>query len=135
MGNSYLRAQNIAFVNNTNAYSIAEGSWAYYPTLGVDTRATATYPRLTTNANNNNYATSSFWIKDGDFIRLRNAELGYNFSKQVVSNLKLQRLRFFVNAINPVTWSKLKNDYNIDPEFTSGYPTIKSYTVGLIATF
>ncbi len=135
LGNSYLRAQNIAFVGNTNAYAIAEGSWAYYPAQGIDTRATATYPRLTTNANNNNYSTSSFWIKDGDFIRLRNVELGYNFTKQIITNLKLQKLRLFVNAINPVTWSKLKTDYNIDPEFTSGYPTIKSYTVGVIATF
>jgi TonB-linked SusC/RagA family outer membrane protein len=135
LGNSYLRAQNIAFVNNTNAYPIAEGSWAYYPAQGIDTRATATYPRLTTNANNNNYSTSSFWIKDGDFLRLRNVELGYNFTKNIITNLKLQKLRLFVNAINPVTWSKLKTDYNIDPEYTSGYPTIKSYTVGLIATF
>ncbi|RZK60191.1 MAG: SusC/RagA family TonB-linked outer membrane protein [Pedobacter sp.] len=135
LGNTYTRAQNIAFVNNTNAYAIAQGAWAYYPAQGIDTRATATYPRLTTGANNNNYSTSSFWIKDGDFLRLRNAELGYNFNKQVVSKLNLQRLRLFVNAINPFTWSKLKSDYNIDPEFTSGYPTIKSYTVGLSATF
>lgn len=135
LGNSYVSSQNIAFVNNTTAYANAEGAWSYYPTQGIDTRATATYPRLTTNANANNYGTSSFWIKDGDFIRLRNAELGYNFSKNVISSLKLQKLRFFVNAINPITWSKLKDDYNIDPEFTSGYPTIKSYTAGLIATF
>nr|WP_294897947.1 SusC/RagA family TonB-linked outer membrane protein [uncultured Pedobacter sp.] len=135
LGNSYLRAQNIPFVDNTNVFPIAEGSWAYYPAQGIDTRATATYPRLTTNANNNNYTTSSFWIKDGDFLRLRNVELGYNFSKHIVTNLRLQKLRLFVNAINPVTWSKLKTDYNIDPEFTSGYPTIKSYTLGLIATF
>lgn len=135
LGNSYLRAQNIAFVNNTNAYTIAQGAWAYYPAQGIDTRATATYPRLTTVANNNNYTTSSFWIKNGDFLRLRNAELGYNFNKQVLSRVKLQKLRLFVNAINPFTWSKLKDEYNIDPEFTSGYPTIKSYTVGLLATF
>ena len=135
LGNSYLQAQNIAFVNNTNAYAIAQGAWAYYPAQGIDTRATATYPRLTTGANNNNYSTSSFWIKDGDFLRLRNAELGYNFSKNVVTKLSLQKLRLFVNAVNPFTWSKLLNDYNIDPEFTSGYPTIKSYNVGLTATF
>lgn len=135
LGNSYLRAQNIAFVNNTNAYKVAEGAWAYYPNQGIDTRTTATYPRLTTNSNINNYSTSSFWIKDGNFLRLRNAELGYNFNKQIVSQLKLQKLRLFVNAINPITWSKLKNDYNIDPEFTTGYPTLKSYTVGLVAAF
>ncbi|PMD86062.1 hypothetical protein BWI97_26395 [Siphonobacter sp. BAB-5405] len=41
-------AQSIAFVNNTNVYPIAGEAWAYYPDQGIDTRATATYPRLTT---------------------------------------------------------------------------------------
>ncbi len=135
LGNSFLRAQNIAFVNNGNAYEIAEGAWAYYPNEGIDTRATATYPRLSTNSNDNNYINSSFWVKDGKFIRLRNAELGYNLNMKFVSQIKMQNLRLFVNAINPLTWSDLKDDYNVDPEFTSGYPTIKSYTLGLVATF
>ncbi len=135
LGNQYLRAQNIAFINNGNAFSIAQGAWAFYPNEGIDTRATATYPRLTTNANNNNYAKSSFWIKDGDYLRLRNVELGYQFNKQTISKLKLQKLRLFANAINPLTWSKVTDDYNIDPEFNNGYPPIKSYTLGLIATF
>ncbi|OAQ40304.1 hypothetical protein A5893_04950 [Pedobacter psychrophilus] len=136
IGSSFLQAQNIAFVDNGNAFAIAQGAWAYYPAQGIDTRATATYPRLTTNANANNYGTSSsFWIKDGDFLRIRNMELGYNFNKLVNSKLRLQKLRLFVNAINPVTWSKIMDDYNLDPEFNSGYPTVKSYTAGLIATF
>ena len=135
LGNNILRAQNVPFVNNGNAYEIAQGAWAYYPAEGIDTRATATYPRLTTNANDNNYINSSFWIKSGNYLRIRNAELGYNFSNTVLSKMHLSKLRAFVNAVNPVTWSSVMKEYNIDPEFNNGYPTIKSYNVGVTATF
>ncbi len=135
LGDNNLQAQNIAFVNNGNAFPIAEGAWAYYPNEGIDNRNTATYPRLTTMANNNNYRTSSFWLKDADYLRVKNVELGYDFNKQTLSKLKLQNLRVFVNAVNPITWSKLLSDYKIDPEFNSGYPSIKSFNVGLIATY
>lgn len=123
------------FVSNGNAYSIAQGAWAYYPDQGIDTRATATYPRLTTLGNNNNYRASSFWEKSGDFLRIRNAELGYTFTSHVASKIGLSKLRIYVNAVNPVTWSTLLKNYHIDPETLSGYPEIKSFNTGISATF
>jgi TonB-linked SusC/RagA family outer membrane protein len=124
-----------AFTNNGNAYAIAQGAWAYYPDQGIDTRATATYPRLTTSTNTNNYRLSSFWIKSGDFLRIRNAELGYSFTTHVTERLKLAKLRVFVDAVNPVTWSSLMKDYHVDPETQSGYPALKSINAGIQATF
>lgn len=53
--------QNIAFRDNGNVYGIAEGRWAYYPEQGIDTRATATYPRLSLQDNSNNYRNSTLW--------------------------------------------------------------------------
>lgn len=127
--------QTVAFVNNGNAYSNAQHAWAYYPDQGIDTRATATYPRLTTTGNNNNYQTSTFWMKSGDYLRIRNAELGYTFSPDIIQKLALSKLRIYVNAVNPVTWSSLLKNYHMDPETYSGYPALKSYNIGLIATF
>jgi len=127
--------QTVAFVNNGNAYAIAEGAWAYYPNQGIDTRATATYPRLTTQGNSNNYRSSTFWIKSGDYLRIRNVELGYNFNSNLLSKIKLTKLRIYVNAVNPFTWSSLLKNYHMDPETYSGYPTLKSFNTGLIATF
>lgn len=127
--------QTVAFLNNGNAYSNAKGAWAYYPAQGIDTRTSATYPRLTNTGSQNNFLTSSYWIKSGDFLRIRNAELGYNFSATVLSSLKLSKLRIYVNTLNPVTWSSLLKNYHLDPENTSGYPNLKSYNVGVIATF
>jgi len=132
---SALLNQTQAFINNGNAYAIAQGAYAYYPAQGIDTRATATYPRLTTVANTNNYRTSSFWMKSGDFLRIRNIELGYDFDSHLAGKIGLSKLRVFVNAVNPVTWSSLLKNYNIDPETVSGYPALKSFNTGLTATF
>lgn len=119
--------QTVAFVDNGNAYAIAKGAWAYYPTEGIDTRKNATYPRLTTQSNQNNYQTSSFWVKDGSFLKLRNVEFGYTVSDQC---------RVFVNAHNLFTVSSLLKNYNLDPENISGlYPMMRSFNAGVTLTF
>lgn len=130
-----LSTQTQAFVNNGNAFPIAKGAWAYYPAQNIDTRATATYPRLTTAANDNNYRSSSFWIKDRDFVRIRNIELGYTLSEKVLTRLHLSHLRLFVSAVNPITWSKLSKDYDLDPETPFGYPALKSFNTGIAVRF
>lgn len=127
--------QVVAFVNNGNAYDIAKGAWAYYPEQGIDTRATATYPRLTTLGNANNYRSSTFWMKSGDFLRIRNIELGYNFNIKLLNKLGISQFRFYINTINPITWSNLLKDYHLDPETLSGYPALKSLNAGITATF
>ncbi|WP_231490388.1 SusC/RagA family TonB-linked outer membrane protein [Pedobacter sp. Leaf170] len=124
-----------AFVGNGNVFPVAQNAWAYYPDQGIDTRASANYPRLTTAANNNNYRASDFWVKSRDFLRLRNVELGYTFSPAFVKKLSLANLRFYVNAVNPLTWSKLEKDYGLDPETLGAYPGIKSFNTGLSVTF
>ena len=126
--------QFIAFVDNRNAYDIAKGAWAYYPEQNIDTRQTATYPRLSAKNNDNNYLRSSFWIKDNDFLRIQYIELGYNLKTQGVKAAGISNIRFFLNATNPLTWSNLLDKYNMDPESYFGYPAIKSYTFGLSVT-
>ena len=127
--------QVVAFVNNGNAYDIAKGAWAYYPEQGIDTRATATYPRLTTQSNENNYQTSSMWVKNADYLKLRNLELGYNINAMQLQRAGVDNLRVYLSAQNLLTFSGLLKHYNMDPEKISGYPTIKSYNVGVSITF
>lgn len=119
--------QTVAFVDNGNAYEIAKGAWAYYPTQGIDNRANATYPRLTTQSNENNYRTSSLWIKDGSFLKLRNLELGYTVR---------EGFRCFVNGQNLLAISPLLREYKLDPENLSGlYPALRSFYAGVAITF
>jgi hypothetical protein len=127
--------QTVAFVNNINVFPIAGNAWAYFPSQGIDNRAGATYPRLTTQANANNYQNSTFWMKSGNFLRIRNAEIGYTLPSSVLKRLHLETLRIYINTTNPVTWSYLLKHYNIDPETTSGYPGLKTYNAGFTISF
>ncbi|MFT3855904.1 MAG: SusC/RagA family TonB-linked outer membrane protein [Ilumatobacteraceae bacterium] len=127
--------QTVAFVNNINVYPTAGNAWAYFPSQGIDTRAKAKYPRLTTEANTNNYQNSTFWMKNGSFLRIRNAELGYSFSSDMLRKLHMEKLRIYINAANPVTWGYLKKHYNLDPETPSGYAGLKSYNAGITLNF
>ena len=129
--------QTVAFVDNRTVYPLAENAWAYYPEQNIDTRSFAKYPRLTTQSNDNNYRSSSFWIKDRDFLKIRNIELGYDFGKNSSLNMdNVEKLRIFVSVVNPFTWSSLLKDYNMDPEsIYGGYPTVKSFNAGVSFTF
>lgn len=119
--------QTVAFVNNANVSKIAANAWAYYPEQGIDNRANATYPRLTTKNNDNNYRTSSMWIVNGDYLKLRNVELGYSFRKGP---------RIYVSGQNLFTLSRLLSEYNLDPESPNGYyPSLVSVTAGLTINF
>ena len=128
--------QTVAFVDNGNAYAIAKGAWAYYPTEGIDNRAGATYPRLTTQSNENNYRMSSLWIKDASFLKLRNIELGYSFDSPAIRKAGISALRCFVSGQNLFKVSPMLRDYNLDPENLSGlYPMLRSFNAGVSITF
>lgn len=133
LGSAYNKV--VAFENNGNVYAWAQDRWAYYPSEGIDTRNTARYPRLSTTANTNNYVNSSFWIKDGSFLRLRNIEIGYSLPRKWLVKLRMSEARIYVSGVNLLTWSSLLRDYDIDPETLSGYPGVKSYNIGLSVTF
>ena len=125
----------VAFKDNSNVYPIARRRWAYYPEQGIDTRETATYPRLSLQDNKNNYAYSDFWVKEADFIKIRNIEFGWSLPSAVASRMKLSSARIFISGINLFSFSKLLREYDIDPETMSGYPGVKSYNFGLTLTF
>jgi TonB-linked SusC/RagA family outer membrane protein len=87
----------------------------------------ADYPRLSTLENANNYRTSSFWLRNGDFIKLRSLEIGYNFNTRFSKAKNSAESRVFVRGMNVFTLDKFKYT---DPENISGYPTMRSVNVG-----
>ncbi len=125
----------VPFVGNKTAYPVAENAWAYYPEAGIDNRNDATYPRLTTVANENNYINSSYWIKNADFLRLRSLQLQYDLPQQWIENLKLKQAKIMLTAVNPFVWSDFQRTYKLDPETPAGYPAVKSYTAGVMLHF
>lgn len=93
------------------------------------TAATATYPRLSTGENQNNYQTSSFWQENGAFLKLRSLEVGYTLPVQLVKKLSLDKVRFFLNGTNLFSFDHM--DGFTDPETMSGYPAIRTMSIGV----
>jgi TonB-linked SusC/RagA family outer membrane protein len=99
----------------------------------------APYPRLLLTDRGNNTANSDFWIRSGDYIRLKNVELGYSLSPAFIKRLKISQLRFYVGGLNLLTFDKL-GDLPIDPElpesgYNASYPYMKVYSLGLNLKF
>lgn len=125
------------FLNYGNIFEWARGAWAYYPDQNIDTRETATFPRLTTGQNDNNYRLSSFWIRKNNYLRLQNVEVGYDFATlRAVSNAGISKCRLYINALNMLTFSNLLKECKMDPETAYyGYPALKSVNVGVQISF
>ena len=99
------------------------------------TNVNASYPRLTTSPIN--YQPSSFWIKSGAYLRLKNLQIGYTLPKKLTERVGITHLRVYVAGQNLITWSPL-NKYGIDPENPTDdryYPQVKTYTCGVNVNF
>ena len=70
---------------------------------------------------------SSYYVEKGDYIRLRNVQVGFTFPKSLTSSLRLQTLRLYANAQNPLTLTKYKG---FSPE-VSGTPTFAGVDVNV----
>lgn len=90
----------------------------------------ATMPRLTTQANANNYRNNSLWYRDGSFIKLRNLYLAYNFPRSMV---RFADVKLYLQGTNLFS---LDNIGVADPEQLGAvYPSIRSYWLGLKFNF
>ena len=49
---------------------------------------------------------TTFFLYDATFVRLKNLELGYSLPKNIVSKIKMDNIRLYVNAFNLLTWAK-----------------------------
>lgn len=95
----------------------------------------AFWPRLSTQIQGNNTQVSSWWLRNGSFVRLKSAELGYNFNKKQLRSLHLNSARIYLNGLNLLTLSSFKL---WDPEMGTsglGYPIQKVFNVGLRVEF
>lgn len=125
-GNSYWEFQGgtaQAYQNHLNRWTPA-------------TAATAEYPRLTTNSGPrngavNNFVASSFWLRNGDFLKLRNLELGYTLPANLTQKVGIKSTRLFVNGLN--LWTLSSKTFNgADPEnFNGSYPIERVFSLGL----
>lgn len=104
-----------------------------------------TYPSVNLGGGQNYYI-NNWYVESGSYFRIRNIQLGYNFSTNDLKRLGITNLRFFVNAMNPVIFTSYTGfspeiagasvntpgNYGID---NNVYPITATYTAGVNLTF
>lgn len=96
------------------------------------TKTTATYPRLTTGAGNNNYQNSTFWLFKNNRFNLSRVQLTYDFSEDIFKNSIIHGLSLYVLADNLLVVSKEREmmETNIGTA-----PQYRFYNLGVRASF
>ncbi|MEO5998074.1 MAG: TonB-dependent receptor [Chitinophagaceae bacterium] len=136
-------------VQGVNLYPTANLATPYNNGAGVTkewitdswtpTRTNARLPILTTATGaTENFQSSTFFLKDGSYLRMKNIQLKYNLPVKLISRFKLTNLSIFANGENIVTFTKFK-DFDPEKIITQDniyeYPSVKTYSFGINATF
>jgi TonB-linked SusC/RagA family outer membrane protein len=95
----------------------------------------ALWPRLSEFHIENNEKVSTWWMRDGSFIRLKTAEMGFYLPKKQISKAGLQSARIYLNGSNLFVLSSFKM---WDPEMAGNgvrYPLQRVLNVGINLEF
>ena len=128
----FIQPENISpFVNERNALSIIANN--YWSENNPDPNAF--WPRLSTNAVENNEKPSTWWLRDGDFLRLKSVEFGYTIPEKFGNFFSDVSARIYFTGLNLLYFSK----FDLwDPEMAGnglGYPPQRVFNVGLQVKF
>lgn len=95
----------------------------------------ALWPRLSTTLNSNNIATSTWFMRDGSFLRLKQMEFGYTIPARITEKIRMNNLRFYVSGSNLLLFSKFKM-WDVEMAGNGlGYPNQRVFNFGLNFTF
>lgn len=126
-GADNFRSGSYYWVDGDDKYSeIVWGRWSQ------TTQETATFPRLSSISNSNNFRNSSFWLYGSNYFRLQHVQLTYDVPTRISEFLKMKHLGFFAEGTNLFTISRNRKimDLAVGTE-----PNYSSFSLGLKATF
>lgn len=119
-----------------NPFFNGETPFAFQSDYWTPQNKGAKYPRMYPGGATNNKYTSTYWLQDATYIRLKNLQLGYTIPKKLLSKVSLEAIRIYFSGYNLLT---IDDVYPFDPETGTSrgwyYPQQKSYSVGINLTF
>lgn len=112
----------------------------YYPIWADDVwtpeNPDAKYPRpVGQNWYESGTGATSFWIKNGAYLRLKNLNLGYNIPGKVLSNFNILSAKIFFNGTNLFAISEVKEFQDPEQKNYDSFPLMRSFTLGLDVKF
>jgi hypothetical protein len=117
------------FSNNENVFP---KHWNYWT---PETSGSEEYTRLY-GPYQNNEAGSTYSLGSGQYLRLKNAEIGYTVPKSILKKIKAESLRFYISGVNLFLWAK---EPYIDPDNRNqrggNMPPLKSINIGIKLNF
>ena len=95
----------------------------------------ALWPRLSSNVNKNNVQSSTWFMRDGSFLRLKQVELGYTLPSKFTETMHIDNLRFYLSGSNLLTFSKFQL-WDVEMAGNGlGYPIQRVVNLGVNITF
>ena len=95
----------------------------------------AFWPRLSISNNPNNSQVSTWFMRDGSFLRLKQLEIGYNLPESLRNRMKMSNFRLYFNASNLLTFSKF-DLWDVEMGGNGlGYPIQRTFNFGLNLSF
>ena len=93
----------------------------------------ARFPRLTTETVDNNLQTSSLWLADRSFLKLRNCEVYYKLPSSWLNRFWVKNAKVYVRGVDLLCFDSIDQ---LDPEaMNNSYPATRSIHVGLSVGF
>lgn len=89
--------------NNAVLQVIADSHWSE-----ENQDVYAFWPRLSASSEANNNVQSTWWLRDGTFLRMKSAEIGYTLPEKISRNIKIQNLRIYLSGTNLFNISRFK---------------------------
>ncbi|MCK7558199.1 hypothetical protein MKQ70_25605 [Chitinophaga sedimenti] len=95
----------------------------------------AIWPRLSNRNINNNQVSSTWFMRDGAFLRLKTAELGYTLPQATTRRIKVEKARFYASGINLFSLSRFKL-WDVEMGGNGlGYPVQRVVNIGAQISF
>ncbi len=126
----------VAFTDGVGQYNVLREYYDHRWIPGAD-NSRAAYPEVLNIKNTNNYVVNSLYMRNGNYLRLKSAEIGYTLSQKVMQRIHIKNIRVFINGTNLAIWDHIKI---VNPESGQGdgsfaYPLQRNINFGAQVNF